>query len=188
MTRILITLIAVAVFFSSPVSAETYDILQEESKLSFTGEHAGNAFTGRFKDYAADIVFDPENLEASNAVVSIQTASAVTGNKMYDGTLPNKDWFDVKSYPSAEFRSTAFMKADEGLYKVSGDLMIKGKTVPVSFDFTFSEDGEQAVVQSAFELDRLALGLGVESDPNAEWVSKMIDMTIYLVAKPVDAE
>ena len=155
------------------------------SKIQFSGEHAGEAFSGAFEQYQAVIAVDDETGKLTNIRAIFDTSSAKTGNKMYDGTLPEQDWFDVENHPEAQFVSTD-IQADEaaGGYKVVGDLTIKGHSAPVSFDLTLSNPAEPPVrIQGQFEIDRLAYKVGFESDPEAEWVSRGIPVTLDLQAR-----
>jgi cytochrome b561 len=164
-------------------SAASYVVDHDISLLSFTGTHAGDEFTGVFTDWSADIEFDDKNLDASHVRVTIKTESATTDNKMYDGTLPQKDWFNVKKFPEASFVSKSFEKQEDGSYLAVGDLTIKDITHPVSFGFSLTDLSRSDVVMDAMvTLNRLDFELGKKSDPEAEWVSKDIQLKIHLLA------
>lgn len=167
--------------------AAEYTIDHTKSSIRFSGKHAGNNFTGTFDKWKAKIVFDPNNLAASHVEVTIDTSSAKTGNSMYDGTLPTADWFDVKTYPEASFVSETIKFINDNRYQVKGLLTLRG--VPLSVDFVFTlnfapgKDGAgQATVTSSFILDRIAYGIGVKSDPKAEWVDRSIKLDLNVVA------
>ena len=169
--------------FTSAHAAE-YVVDKTQSKIEFSGTHAGKPFKGAFGVWDAVIVFDAANLAASSVKVTIDTASAKTGDAMYDGTLPTADWFDVKNHPQATFTSESISKKD-GSYMAKGLLTIRGKAVPVAFDFALS-DLTAPPVKTTFTvtLDRLAHDIGLKSDAKAEWVSKEIPITVTLKASP----
>jgi cytochrome b561 len=168
-----------------PAHAAEYTIDKSQSSIAFSGTHAGKPFKGSFGTWDAIIVFDAANLTASSVKVTIDTASAKTGDAMYDGTLPTADWFDVKNHPQATFISDSITKKVDGAYTAKGQLTIRGKAVPVVFDFTLSDLAAPPVKTSfTLTLDRLAHDIGVKSDAKAEWVSKEIPITVTLAASP----
>jgi len=58
-----------------------------QSRLDFTATLAGGDFDGAFRRFAADIEFDPADLEGSRFRVEIDTASAETGDADRDLAL-----------------------------------------------------------------------------------------------------
>lgn len=172
---------------TAPASAAVYMPDTAASEIAFGGTHAGTAFTGSFGVWTADITFDAAAPEKTTLTADIDLASAATGNKMFDGTLPNDDWFDVKNHPRASFKSTAVAANPDGTYQVTGDLTLRGVTQPVSFAFALDDPAAARVTATAsLTIDRLAFDIGKKSDPNAEWVSRDISLTLKIVASRVD--
>lgn len=163
--------------------ATPYAVDYGHSHVTFTSTHAGNEFKGTFKDWSAVIDFDATAPEKSTITAEFALESGKTGNAMYDGALPQKDWFDVKAHPKATFTSTAVTKNDDGSYTATGDLTLRAITHPASLTFTLS-DLEKPVVTANGKLtiDRLAYEIGQQSDPKAEWVSKDIVVTLDIKA------
>lgn len=164
--------------------ANNYEIDKDKSIIRFSGTHAGNPFQGQFNEWSAQIYFDDHDLKASTAQFIINTSSATTGNLMYDGTLPTADWFDTNTYPTLAFVASGFDKIDDQ-YTVTGDLTIKGITNPVTVNFDLSGDAIRTVT-ARFPIDRMAYGIGIDSDPDAEWVEQMIQVEINLVTVAMD--
>ena len=177
--------LAMTATFSFGSYAAEYVVDKAQSKIEFSGTHAGKAFKGTFGTWDAAIQFDAANLAGSSVKVTIDTASAKTGDAMYDGTLPSADWFDVKNHPQATFVSESISKKDDGSYSAKGQLTIRGKAVPVAFDFALSDLAAPPVKTNfTFTLDRLAHDIGMKSDAKAEWVSKAIPISVTLAASP----
>ncbi len=169
---------------ATPAMAASYSVDPAVSSIAFSGTHAGNPFSGVFERYVVDVDFDPAKVEATSLRVTIDLASAKTGNKMFDGTLPNDDWFDVKNHPSALFKSTKVEKLDDGRYQATGDLTLRGITKPVTFIFTLDrEDAPEINASATLNVDRLAYDIGKKSDGKAEWVSQEIGITLKLLVK-----
>lgn len=170
---------------SLPALAGPYAVDPAKSTVAFAGTHAGEKFTGSFKNFTAEISFDPADLAASSLKVSFDPASAATGNAMYDGTLPQADWFNVKEFPAATFVSSKIEVGTDGGYIATGTLTIRGVAKEISFPFTLTAlDQAPVTARASLTLDRLAFGLGAKSDPKAEWVSREIDIAIEITASP----
>lgn len=168
-----------------PVYSAEYIVDKAESVIGFSGTHAGQAFKGKFEKWEAIISFDAANLTESVIKVNIDTASAKTGNAMYDGTLPTADWFDIKNHPQASFVSESVTQKTDGTFTAKGSLTIRGKAVPVTFDFALSDTAVPPVKTTfTLTLDRLAHDIGLKSDAKAEWVSKEITLNISIMANP----
>lgn len=168
------------IFISFPVLAAPYQVNYSDSKIGFSGTHAGNAFTGQFETWNADINFDENDFDSSSVSVTFNTASAKTGNTMYDGTLPAADWFDVQNHPEAKFQSTSFTKHDDG-YSVTGDLTIRNITHSITFDFQLN-DSTPTIMTATFPIDRLQFDIGKKSDGSAEWVGREIIINLNISA------
>ncbi|MDA7704999.1 YceI family protein [Rickettsiales bacterium] len=160
-----------------------YVINQEKSIIDFSGIHAGNKFTGNIGKYQAKIDFDQNNLKNSQIEVIFDMANFKTGNDMYDGTLPTKDWFDIKNHPKSYFKSKKIIKKNANYY-IIGDLTIKNITKEVKFDFDLKNIEKNSVsVKSNFNINRLDYNIGIESDPDGQWVDLKININLNLIAK-----
>ncbi len=154
-----------------------------KSSIGFSGTHAGSTFDGVFKDWSATIRFDPVDPASAQAVVVIKTASAETGNALYDSTLPGEDWFNNQAFGEAIFKAQSFTSIGDGTYRADGTLTIRDKTMPISFNFTLKIEGTTAKMTATHTLDRLSYGLGATSDPTADWVSREIKLTLSVTAQ-----
>ncbi|MEM7617141.1 MAG: YceI family protein [Pseudomonadota bacterium] len=167
----------------SPSFAKNYMIDYGKSKINFSATHAGNEFTGQFNKWQAEIYFDSNDLASSFIKATFDLDSAKTGDAMYDGTLPQADWFDIKNHPTATFKTTSIALNADGSYQANGDLTIKSITKTIIFDFNLTSLKKQPVIVKAeIPIDRLAFDIGKKSDPNAEWVSRDIQVNLNITA------
>ena len=143
------------------------------STVSFAGEHAGMTFEGVFEKWSASLILPPNDNPSIQATFDLR--SAKTGDSTYDSTLPEGDWFDVENHPTGKFESSKIVKKDNN-YEVSGKLSLRGESHPISF-LLYSKDGK---LEASFDIDRLKYKIGMDSDPDAEWVSKIIKMNMSL--------
>ena len=171
--------------FSLICRAENRVVDVDASKITFSGEHAGSEFTGTFKRWQALISIESGSQpRLTNIEASFDLASATTGNKMHDGTLPEEDWFYVEKHPSAKFVSTGISEPNPGQFQVTGDFTLRGVTKPLDMTLSFSDLSASPIqIQGTFDIDRLVYGVGLESDPEAEWVSRNIQIILDLQAQ-----
>jgi polyisoprenoid-binding protein YceI len=120
---------------------------------------------GRFAVVSGEAQVD-EVPERSWVTVTLDAASVDTREPSRDGHLRSADFFDAERYPTITFRSTAVRPAEEGTWKVDGELTIRGTTRPITFDLEFlgaASDpwGNQRIAFSAAasDVDREAWGL-----------------------------
>ncbi len=177
-------LFALLLLMTAPALAASYTVNHAASRIEFTGTHAGEPFRGTFDAWLGKIAFDPAAPEKTTLRADIDMTRVSTGNKMFDGTLPSDDWFDVKNHPKATFKSTAVAANPDGSYQVTGDLTLRGITQPVSFAFVL-DDAHAAIVTAtaSFNVDRLSFDIGKKSDPKAEWVGRDIALTLKVNAE-----
>ncbi len=135
-------------------------------KLGFTATWSGDALEGSFTRWTADIRFSPEALDRSSLTVSIDTASAQTGDAQRDESLPSGDFFDSASHPRATFTASKFRKTGEGRYIADGTLDLRGVKKPLSLPFSLKIDGDTATARGVTSLDRTMFGVG-----QGEWAS-----------------
>ncbi len=155
----------------------------DNSSIRFAFTHEGKAYEGAFNDWNASIVFDPDNPDAARVSAEIATGSALTGVKIYDDSLKGSEWFFVKEFPTAKARVFAFERgASENLWMADVEVSIKDLSLTVPFTFTLNMDGDTARMTGDATLFRSPLNLGMQSDPNAAYVSEEVDVSVTIEA------
>jgi polyisoprenoid-binding protein YceI len=81
----------------------------------------------------------PDRLDParSRAEIVMSTASVETGVEQRDAHLVGRDFLDAANYPRMSFTSTAVELAGSDLYRMTGDLTIRGTTRPVVLELTY---------------------------------------------------
>ena len=79
---------AAFILITSGAHAAGWTVDKSKSTLGFTGTQSGTKFDGTFKTWDAAIDFDPANPAAGHATVTIDMASAATGDKQRDEAIP----------------------------------------------------------------------------------------------------
>jgi polyisoprenoid-binding protein YceI len=165
--------------------APSWAVDTAHSTLGFQGAMNGDAFKGAFRRWSAQIAFDPKNLAGSKAAVSVDVASAATGDPDRDQAMPGADWFSAKTQPHASFVATSFKDLGGGKYQAAGDLTIRGVKRPLVLPFTLAISGDTARMNGAVALNRTAFGIGQGQWKTGDVVATGVTVTIALTAHRV---
>jgi polyisoprenoid-binding protein YceI len=152
------------------------------SKLSFQGAMNGEAFNGTFRRWTAQILFDPKALPASKVAVSIDVASAATGDPDRDQAMPTDDWFAASKFAKASFVSQSFRDLGGGKYQAAGVVTLRGVSRPVVLPFTLAIAGDTARMNGAVVLDRTAFGVGQGQWKTGAVVDTKVTVNVALTA------
>ena len=164
-----------AAAISSPSGA--WQIVPNVSAIHFSGTHAGAPFNGRFLRWKIDARLNTDDIAASQFAVEIETGSASDGNPLHDRTLPEAEWFDVARFPSAYYRLMRIEHRPPSGYALFGNLQIKDRLVEVT-PLSLVLNGDVAQISGDVVLDRASINMGMQSDPDADWVSAEITVSI----------
>lgn len=173
---------------SSVHASEFNQVQADKSTLAFAYKQMGVPSEGKFRRFAAAVVFDPARPAAASAQIDIDLASIDTGSKEGDEEVAGKLWFDAKSHPQARFVSSAVKALGGNRYEVTGKLTLKGKTREVSAPFTYRQEGAAAVFDGGFVLKRLdyAIGEGIWADVGT--VANEVRIAFHVVASAAPAK
>ena len=110
-----------------------------------------------------ELDFDPARPEAATIRIAIPAASVNTGDEKRDGHLRSPDFLDVERFPEITFESTNVRKNGE-TYVVSGDLTIRGTTLPADVNVAINGvvdgvKGKHAGFSGTATIDRTKWGL-----------------------------
>lgn len=167
---------------SAPARSAAWRVDRARSFIRFSGDQGGTPFAGEFARWRAQIVFDPANLDAARAAVTVETASARDGDPIHDSALAGAEWFDSANHPTATFRTTRIRHRGGDAYEARGELTIKGQTQRIEMPFTLAIDGDRATMDGQAEIDRHAAGLGNGSAAD-DYVSRTITVTVHVEAR-----
>lgn len=160
-----------------------WQVDKAQSRLGFAGTQTGASFAGTFSRYYAHIDLDPAAPQNGHIDVTIDIASARTGDSQRDTALPGKDWFDTAAFPSAHFVSTTISRSGDNHYLAQGVLTLRGITHPVTLDFTLAVDGQTAHAKGHASLVRTVFGVGQGPWASGQWVGLPVDVTIDFTAR-----
>jgi polyisoprenoid-binding protein YceI len=113
------------------------------STVLFKCKHLNTSWSfGRFNDIQGSFQIDAKDPSKSRVEVTIRAESIDTGNKQRDDHLRSPDFFDVKQFPTATFTSKKVTPKGGKEFSVAGDLMIHGKTKPVTIEMEYTGSTE----------------------------------------------
>ena len=108
------------------------------SEIGFKIKHLViSTVSGKFTSFEGNLDGDPQDLTKASLSFTADVDSIHTGNEQRDGHLKSADFFDVSNHPKLSFRSTSIAGKGEGVFKVTGDLTLRGVTKSISFTAEF---------------------------------------------------
>ena len=144
----------------------TWTIDPVHSDVSFTVRHMMvSKVRGAFRGVEGSVTV-ADNLLDSSVVATIDMASIDTGNEQRDAHIRSADFFEVETYPTMTFRSTAVRPAGDG-YTLLGDLSLHGITKGVELTLEFVGagpdpfGGTRAGFSATTEISRSEFGIDI---------------------------
>lgn len=137
MKKTLISLLVASAFVGGTAIANEYKIDKQgqHAFIQFKISHLGYSWLlGEFTNFDGRFFYDPENSEKNNVSIDIDVTSVDSNHAERDKHLRGADFFDVKKYPTATFKSTSFSDDGDGIYTLVGDLTLKGVKKEISLD------------------------------------------------------
>lgn len=173
-----VTFAALAVALAGgQAQASGWQLVEDSSTVRFIGVQEGSAFRGRFRNFTAEIDFDPAKPEAGKIIGVVSMDSARTGDAERDATLLEADWFDPETFPESRFESERIEKLDDGTYAAHGTLTIVGNSNPVTMNFEFNVSGSTAEFSGSFDILRLDFGVGWDA---TNWIDNEVGVQVEL--------
>lgn len=165
--------------------AAQWNVDKEQSTLTFTGAQAGEAFTGTFKNFTADIDLDPVQPQGGSIKVDVDMASAsIADDSEQNDALPTEDWFNIAKFPHATFTSTSIRKLGENKFEAQGNLTIRGVTKLAVLPFTLTPEGTATRALGTLGIMRQDYQLGGTQWADDKWIAYPVTVTYSILATP----
>jgi polyisoprenoid-binding protein YceI len=173
-------------FSQSAQAAEpVWKINPETSSMNFKLKNMGQPVDGKFGKLSGDVTYDGKNLAQAAVKAKVDTASIDTKNEKRDEHLRTKDFFDVPTFPVAEFNSSKIEVDKSGSFKIAGTLNLHGISQPVTLaagPLKESVDGagkKHLLANATTEVERKTYkigGLGAATISNEVAINLVIDL------------
>ena len=115
----------------TPPPPGTYELDQSHTTIEFVARHMISKVRGRFTEFTGTVEIG-ETPETSSVEVEVVAGSVTTHFEQRDNHLKSGDFFELETYPTFSFRSTAVRVTGAETFEIDGDLTIKDVTNPVT--------------------------------------------------------
>lgn len=146
------------------VPAGTWAVDRVHSSIGFAVKHlVVSTFRGTFEDYDAALQIGEDG--SAKLVGTVRVGSVKVKDENLEAHLQSPDFFDAERNPELRFESEAFQIGESGELAVRGDLKIRGVTLPVAANGTYSYvaadlgGAERIGVELETVIDRTKYGL-----------------------------
>jgi len=156
----------------------------DNTSIGFVGTHVGstpNPRTGGFAQFTGTAEVDPAGKTLKSASVEINTDSLWTPIPPLTNHLKSPDFFDTQKTPTARFltKGIAPIPDKAGVFTITGDLTMLGKTKEVSFPAKVKIGDSGLTLSGSFALDRTVFGMDRVQDK----VQKEVTVTLAIGKK-----
>lgn len=165
-----------------------WEIDRSHSAINFTINHFFTPVDGTFEDYEAEVLFNPENLDASSINVTIPVESVNTRNERRDNHLRSEDFFNTDQWPNISFSSHSIEQIGDNEYVAKGELTIRDVTKEFELPFELlgvmehpmQDNTQVAGIVANAELMRTDYGVGVGDWAATAVVGDRVNITLNL--------
>jgi len=97
--------------------------------------------------------------DGASIELTLDAHSLNTGNATRDRHLRSADFFHVAEHPLVHFTSTRVRDADDGRLHVEGRLEAAGTAIPLEFNATVRQNGDELEVEAVTMVDHRGFGM-----------------------------
>ncbi|MFW5954444.1 MAG: YceI family protein [Guyparkeria sp.] len=119
------------------------DTKDQHAFIEWRIQHLGYSWLyGRFNDFEGSFEYEDGQIEDASVEVTIDMASIDSNHAERDKHLREDDFFHVKEYPEATFKSTGIEQTGEDTFTLTGDLTMRGVTKEIEIEAEKIGEGE----------------------------------------------
>lgn len=159
--------------------------IAEGSTISFVGAKVTGKHDGGFNEFSGEITLVDGDPAQSSVRLTIDTTSLWSDNDKLTAHLKSPDFFEVETYPTATFTSTAIAATDTG-YNVTGNLNLHGVEKSITFPATIEVGEGQVTAKAEFSIKRFDFGI-VYPGPQENLIRDEVLINFDLTATPAAA-
>ena len=175
MKKVILT-IALSFAMAVGVQAQEKNVDVTKSNVHWLGEKVTGYHEGNLMLKSGLLIMNEGIVTGGRFVVDMNSMTCTDLEGEYAGKLvghlKSDDFFSVDKHPEATLTFTAVENKGNGVYAVTGDFTIKGKTNPAQFDLIVNENGATAKVV----IDRSKYNVRYRSD---SFFENLGDKVIY---------
>lgn len=160
-----------------------WQIVPAESNLSFTGTQNDAPVTGEFKTFSGELLIDPDDLPHSSIHIVVDMNSLNASYAEVKSTLITPEWFDIKLFPKADFKSDKIIKTGDKSYEAKGMLTIRDKSAPIILNLNVEElSATKGVVTGNSLVKRTVFGVGQGEWAGTDEIKDDVTVNFRIVA------
>jgi polyisoprenoid-binding protein YceI len=156
-----------------------------DSELGFAAYYEGEELPGRFAAFGVRLETDAETGAPTALFVEVQTGSADMNDREVNAEIVEPEWFDARSFPTANFECRDIRPAESG-FLASGRLRLKGIEQALEIPFEWRREGETATLSGSVTLSRQAWEVGTGEWSNNASLSDRVDLHYRVTLGPAD--
>ena len=157
---------------SSVARADDFSADPVHSFVVFDVHHLGAGYVyGTFAGTRGDISYDKTDATKTSFNLTVDVDSLDTRNKNRDKDLKGPDFFDVKQFPDATFKSTAVKVSSDNMMEVTGDFTMHGVTKSITLNMEMTGTGKgmkgetRIGFRTTFTINRADYGVSYDPPP-----------------------
>ncbi|MFV7235994.1 YceI family protein [Flavobacterium sp. ZB4R12] len=139
-----IALALVVVLSTLSVTAQTKKVDASKSTVNWVGKKVTGKHEGTVNLKDGKLIFKGKKLAGGTFNVDMASLTATDLSGEYQGKLnghlKSEDFFGTEKFPTATLIFKKVVAKTANVYTVTGDLTIKGKTNPITFDLATTKD------------------------------------------------
>jgi polyisoprenoid-binding protein YceI len=180
----IIVLVALAGWaFTKKSTAVKMDVALTQSKIDWAATKKTGYHNGIIKLKSGDVQVENNKLVGGKFTIDVTSINATDMDNPTDNGLIKhilgKDFLETEKYPEATFEITKVDYKDEKNVNITGNLTMKGLTLPLVFPATVnSADEKRFFAYGHFNIDRTLWG--VNYDVNR--ASRDVNIGVYILA------
>lgn len=152
----------------------------QESTIAWTGYKVTGKHNGLVNLKSANLNFEGNTLKGGAFEIDMNSISCLDMTGEYATKLVNHlksdDFFGVANHPVVSFKTTRVVHQGQDLYKIEGNLTIKGVTKPIRFNSKVKDMDGKKQLTAQIKLDRADFNVKYGS---GSFFDNLGDKTIY---------
>jgi polyisoprenoid-binding protein YceI len=134
----------------------TLDLTRSTAEFEVENFWGLSTVAGRFNRFGGTYV---EHRDGRTMELIVDAASLDTRNRRRDRHLRSAEFFHVEEHPQVIFSSRAIAETGDGRLRVSGELEVAGKSMPISFDAAAREIAGELEIEATATVDQRLFGM-----------------------------
>lgn len=171
-------------------TSKTLAVSADDSKVTWVGTKLGGQHNGTFALADGSVSMEGEEVVGGKFTIDMTAIDVLDLEGEYEdklaGHLKSPDFFDVESFPTAEFEITGaevwtsdnseFEGSEHAIadptHKITGNLTLRGKTLSISFPAKVGMENGSLHAEAKFNIDRTQWGVSYNEESSLGEIAK----------------